>query len=152
MVPNMMKIMGNSPALLEGALNLADALNGGSLGPQTGELIALAVAESNSCNYCLSAHTFVGANILKMDAETIKAARKGNAADAKTDAVLKFAKLLVEKRGSMNDADVSAALSAGISQGEVGEIIGHVAFNTLTNYFNKTAQTELDHHLVAQGA
>ena len=47
MVPNMMKTMGNSPAFLEGYLNLSSALSSGSLGAQTGEMIALAVAEAN---------------------------------------------------------------------------------------------------------
>jgi alkylhydroperoxidase family enzyme len=66
MVPNMMKTMGNSPAFLEGYLNLSSTLNSGSLGAQTGEMIALAVAEANACSYCLSAHTYLGGNMFKI--------------------------------------------------------------------------------------
>jgi AhpD family alkylhydroperoxidase len=92
MVPNMMRTMGNSSAFLEGYLNLSGALGGGTLGAKTGELIALTVAESNSCDYCLSAHTYIGANLVKIDAATLNSARNGNSNDAKTDAILKFAK------------------------------------------------------------
>ncbi|MBC8112687.1 MAG: carboxymuconolactone decarboxylase family protein [Verrucomicrobia bacterium] len=144
MVPNMMRTMGNSSAFLQGYLSLSGTLGGGTLGSKTGELIALAVAESNNCDYCLSAHTYIGANLMKVSAETLHAARSGNATDAKTEAVLKFAKTLVSKKGLVNDVDVSAVKAAGVTEGEVGEIVGHVALNILTNYFNNTANTEID--------
>ena len=144
MVPNMMRTMGNSSAVLEGYLNLSGALGGGTLGAKTGELIALAVSESNSCDYCLSAHTYIGANLVKVDAETLNSARNGNSTDAKTDAILKFAKTLVSKKGLVNDADVDSVKKSGVTEGEIGEIVGHVALNIFTNYFNNTANTEID--------
>ena len=64
-VPNMMRTMGNSPAVLEGYLNLSGALSHGKLSAKTGELIALTVSESNSCDYCLAAHTFIGEKLIK---------------------------------------------------------------------------------------
>lgn len=149
MVPNMMRTMGNSAAFLEGYLNLSGALGGGTLGAKTAELIALAVAESNSCDYCLSAHTYIGENLVKIDAATLEAARNGNAADSKTDAILKFAKVLVAKSGKVNDADVEVLKAAGVTEAQVGEIIGHVALNVLTNYFNNTANTEIDFPVVS---
>ena len=147
-VPNMMRTMGNSDALLEGYLNFSGALDNGALSAKTNKLIALAVAESNQCNYCLSVHTYLGVNLLKIDEATLDAARGGKANDAKTEAVLTFAKTLVSKKGLVNDADVKAVKAAGITEGEVGEIIGQVALNTLTNYLNNTAKTEIDFPLV----
>ena len=152
MVPNMMRTMGNSPAVLEGYLNLSGALAAGSLGAKTGELIALAVAESNSCNYCLSAHTYIGANLVKIDADALTEARSGNAGDAKTDAILKFAKTLVSKGGLVNDADTDSLKRAGLSDAEISETVAHVALNILTNYFNNTANTEIDFPVVEAGA
>jgi uncharacterized peroxidase-related enzyme len=147
-VPNMMRTMGNSPAFLEGYLNLSGALSGGTLGIKISALIALTVAEANACNYCLSAHTYLGANLAKLDAEAMEAARLGTSKDAKTNAILKFAQMLVTKRGHVNDADVATVKAAGVTEGEVGEIVGHVALNTLTNYFNNTANTEIDFPVV----
>jgi uncharacterized peroxidase-related enzyme len=147
-VPNMMRMMGNSSAFLEGYLNLSGALSGGTLGVKISALIALTVAETNACNYCLSAHTYLGANLAKLDAEAMEAARLSTSKDAKTDAILKFAQTLVTKRGHVSDADVATVKAAGVTEGEVGEIVGHVALNTLTNYFNNTANTEIDFPMV----
>lgn len=152
MVPNMMRTMGNSPAFLESYLNLSGALGGGTLGAKTGELIALSVAESNACDYCLSAHTYIGANLVKIDATTLDAARNGHSNDTKTFAILQFSKALVAKKGLVSDADVNAVKQAGITDGQIGEIVGHVALNILTNYFNNTAQTEIDFPVVKAGA
>lgn len=143
-VPNMMRTMGNSSAFLEGYLNLSGALSSGTLGAKTGALMALAVAEVNGCSYCLSVHTYLGANLNKLDEETMKAARLGASKDAKITAILRFAQILVNKKGHVNDGDVSAVKAAGVTEGEIGEIVGHVALNILTNYFNNTANTEID--------
>jgi len=148
MVPNMMRAMGNSPALLEGYLNLSGALSHGALGVKTGELLALAVSERNACDYCLSAHSFIGEKLVHIDPTTLNNARHGNAADIKTNAALKFATLLLEKNGLVNDEDVNTAKAAGLTEGEIGEIVGHVALNVLTNFFNNTANTEIDFPVV----
>lgn len=148
MVPNMMRTMGNSPSFLEAYLNLSGTLTSGSLGAKTGELIALAVAESNACNYCLSAHSFISGQLMKIDVSSLEDARLGNSKDDKTDAILKFAIALLEKRGHVNDTDVNKIKAAGVTEGEIGEIVGHVALNVLTNYFNNTANTVIDFPVV----
>ena len=130
--------------MLEGYLNLSGGLSGGTLGAKKGELIAMAVAEANNCNYCLSAHAFIGEKLVGIDTTSIRDARSGKSIDAKTEAVLTFAKTLVSKRGLVSDADVNAVKAAGVTEGEVGEIVGHVALNILTNYFTNTANTEVD--------
>lgn len=147
-VPNMVRTMGNSPALLEGYLSLSGALEHGTLGAKTNKLIALAVAESNECDYCLSIHTYLGINLVKIDAETLAAARNGNSTNAKTDAILKFAKIVLSKKGNVSNEDVETVKAAGVTEGQVGEIIGQVALNVLTNYFNNTADTEIDFPMV----
>ncbi|MDB4919793.1 carboxymuconolactone decarboxylase family protein [Mucilaginibacter sp.] len=151
LVPNMMRTMGNSPALLEGYLNLSGALSHGKLGAKTGELLALAISQKNNCDYCLSAHTFIGEKLVHIDASTLQNARNANAADAKTDAILKFANVLVNKQGLVSDADVDTIKAAGLTDGEIGEIVGHVALNVLTNYFNNTANTNIDFPVVNAG-
>jgi uncharacterized peroxidase-related enzyme len=143
-VPNMMRTMGNSPAVLEGYLNLSGALSHGKLSARTGELLALTVSEKNSCDYCVAAHTFIGGKLLKTDAQVLQDARTGNSTDAKTEAILQFAKTLVSKNGLVNDEDVNAIKNAGVSDAEIAETVAHVALNVLTNYFNNTANTQID--------
>lgn len=143
-VPNMMRTMGNSPAVLEGYLNLSGALSHGKLSVKTGELIALAVSESNSCDYCLAAHTYIGEKLVKAAPAVLKAARTGNSNDLKTEAILQLAKTLISKNGLVNDEDVNKAKNIGVTDAEIAETIAHVALNVLTNYFNNVANTEID--------
>lgn len=52
-VPNLFRLVANSPSALEGYLGMSGALAKGSLPAQTRERIALAVAQVNGCDYCL---------------------------------------------------------------------------------------------------
>jgi len=144
MVPNMMRTMGNSPAVLEGYLNLSGALSKGKLSAKMGELIALAVSEANACDYCVSAHTFIGEKLAKIDFSELDAAREGKHSKPKIQAALVFALALVEKAGQVSNLDVELVKEAGYTDGEIGEIVAHVALNTFTNYFNNTANTTID--------
>lgn len=143
-VPNLMKLVGNSPAALEGYLSLNGALNKGALDAKTRERIALAIAEINGCSYCLSAHTYLGKNVAKLDDAEIAANRNGNSSDPKAAAAVHFAARVAQERGHVSDSDLNAVKAAGYTQAEIVEIVLHVALNTLTNYINEVAQTEID--------
>jgi len=147
-VPNLMKVVGNSPAALEGYLNLNGALAKGTIGAKTGERIALAVAELNGCSYCLSAHSYLACNLAKLDATEIDANRHGSSGDPKAAAAVRFATQIASARGHVSDADVAAVKAAGFTNAEVIEIVLHVALNTLTNYVNEVAKTEIDFPVV----
>jgi uncharacterized peroxidase-related enzyme len=144
MVPNMMRTMGNSYAVLNGYLSFSGALGESKIGSRLGELIALAVAEANQCEYCLSAHTVIGGKLLGIDEESMSASRTSDTADARVNAALTFAQTLVRKRGLASDSDVAAVRDAGYTEGEIAEIIAHTALNIFTNYFNHTANTVID--------
>ena len=143
-VPNLMKLVGNSPAALEGYLSLNTALAKGMIDAKTRERIALAIAEINGCGYCLSAHTYLGKNVAKLDDAEILANRNGSSSDPKAAAAVHFAARVALERGHATDADISAVKAADYSNAEIVEIVLHVALNTLTNYVNEVAQTEID--------
>ncbi len=144
MVPNMMRTMGNSPAVLNGYLSLNSALSEGTLGGKLGELIALTVANANHCGYCNAAHSFIGEKLVHIDVDTLAEARHGKSTDVKIYAALNFSKILVEKKGLVSDADVDAVRNGGFDDEGIAEIIAHVALNIFTNYFNNTAQVTVD--------
>jgi uncharacterized peroxidase-related enzyme len=148
-VPNLFRVIANSPAALEGYFGLNGALANGSLDAKTRERIALAVAEINGCGYCLSAHTYLGKNIAKLDDAEITANRNGASNDPKADAAVRFAARIVRERGHVSDADLAAVKAAGFDDAQVIEIVLHVALNTLTNYVNEVASTEIDFPVVA---
>jgi uncharacterized peroxidase-related enzyme len=149
-VPNLMRVLGNSPAALEGYLNFSGALAGGVLAPQLREQIALAVGEINGCGYCLSAHTLLGGKA-GLASDEILAARKSSAADSKSDAALKLARAVTLQRGMIADSDLQAARSASLNDAEIIEVVQHVALNILTNYTNNVAQTVIDFPEVKPG-
>ena len=148
-VPNLFRVVGNSPAALEGYLGLSGALAKGALAAQTRERIALAVAEINGCNYCLAAHTYMGKNLAKLDDAEIAANRAGTSNDAKADAAVRFAALVTRARGHVDSNAVQAVRAAGYTDAQIVEIVQHVALNTWTNYINEVAGTAIDFPAVA---
>ena len=143
LTPNLMKTLATSPAALEGYLNFNGALAGGGLDAKFREEIALAVAQANSCEYCLAAHAALG-SLAGLQADEIVASRSSRSSDAKRDAGLKFAQAIVVQRGGVSDAAVSKVRAAGFSDGEITEIVANVALNIYTNYINHVAQTSVD--------
>lgn len=143
MVPNLLKTMAHSPAVLESYLGFSTALSGTALTPRQRELIAVAVAARNECGYCLAAHTAIGkgAGVSKDD---LAAAQTGDVSDDETTAVISFARTVVEKQGHVSDTDIAAARDAGLNDAQVLEIVATVALNILTNYINHVADTEID--------
>lgn len=147
-VPNLFRLVANSPSALEGYLGLSAALNKGTLPAPTRERIALTVAEINGCDYCLSAHTYLGKNVAKLDDTEIAANRDGSSTDPRAAAAVRFAAKVVRERGEVDEADVQAVRAAGYDDAQIIEIVLHVALNTWTNYINKVAKTDIDFPVV----
>lgn len=143
MVPNIVATMANSEATAKAYLAFSGALAGGSLPGKIREQIALVVGEANDCPYCVSAHSVLAGKAGANESEIV-GARQGNSSDPKTNAILSFAKKLVDDRGNVSDADLKTLVDAGVSHGEITEVIGGVALNIFTNYFNHVAGTEID--------
>jgi uncharacterized peroxidase-related enzyme len=146
--PNLFRLVANSPTALEGYVSLSGALGKGELPAATRERIALAIAEINGCDYCLSAHTYLGRNVAKLDDAEITANRNGTSNDAKADAAVRFAAKVTTARGHVTSEDFAAVKAAGYTDAQIIEIVQHVALNTWTNYINSVGQTEIDFPVV----
>lgn len=143
MIPNLLSTLGQSPAALEGYMSLSAALGSGSLDARLREQVALATAGANGCDYCASAHTALGRN-LDIDDRELERNLAGGSGDARTAAALDFVNAVIERRGKVDDHDLGAVRDAGFSDAEIAELVGAVALNTFTNYFNNVADTEID--------
>src|SRR5246127_4506088 len=140
--PNMTKVMANSPALLKSYLTLSGAVAGGRLPAAVRERLAISTAQLNGCEYCLSAHTFIGANIAKVDPAELDGARKGQSNDPHVAALLKLSNDTAEKPGDVEGPHIEAPREAGVTDGEIGELVANLALNILTNYFNVVAHVD----------
>ncbi len=146
--PNMFRLISNSSATLEGYLGLNGALQKGRIDAATRERIALAVANTNGCDYCNSAHTFLAKTFAKLDEAELAANRAGSSSDAKAHAAVAFAVKVATNRGQVSASDISTVKAAGFSDAEMVEIVGHVALNVLTNYINEVFKTDIDFPVV----
>ena len=143
LVPNMTRAMANSPAVLDGYLQFSGALARGTLPAKTREQIALAVSQANGCDYCLAAHSTIG-KAIGLTPDQIRDSRLGTAVDGKTDALVRFARRVVDTRGRVSDADLDDVRAAGFGDAVIAEVVAHVALDVFTNYFNIVAQTDID--------
>ena len=142
-VPNRTRAMAVSPSVLEAYLGFSGALRSGVLPARVREQLALDVGEANHCDYCVSAHSALGKRAGLTDQDVLDS-RRGTSADPQTDALLRFARTVVAKRGVVEDADVAAVRGAGYGDAEIAEVVAHVALNVFTNYFNNVAGTAID--------
>jgi len=151
-VPNVFRMLANSPAALEGYLALDGALRRGTIAPETRERIALAVAEINGCDYCLSARTHHARSVTRLDDAEITANRNGASNDPTADAAVRLAATIARTRGAVADADLAAFKAAGYDDAQAIEVAALVALNTLTNYVNKLARTDIDFPIITARA
>jgi alkylhydroperoxidase family enzyme len=75
-------------------------------------------------------------------------ARLGRADDVLDDAIAAFALKVIQQRGLVDDAELVAAQKAGVDDSLMVEIVANVSLNTLTNYNNRLADTEIDFPVV----
>jgi uncharacterized peroxidase-related enzyme len=146
-VPNLFATFAQSPAVLNAYLAFSEALTHGHLTAKQRETLALAIGQTNACQYCVSAHTLLGKGA-GLSADAIKDARNGLSADPLNDAIAKLAVKIVQQRGVVSDAEIAEARAAGVTDDLIVEIVAHVALNTLTNYTNHIAATDIDFPVV----
>ncbi|MCE5291038.1 MAG: carboxymuconolactone decarboxylase family protein [Nocardiaceae bacterium] len=149
LVPNMTKVMANSPALLRSYLALAGAVGSGTLSAGVRERLAIATAQLNGCEYCLSAHTFIGGNLAKVSEAELAAARNAESNDSHITALLTLSNAIAADGGDVPEAVIAQARAAGVTDKEIGEVVANLALNILTNYFNILANVENDWPVVS---
>jgi uncharacterized peroxidase-related enzyme len=138
-IPNLAAFLAESPTALEGLLGLAGAFDKTSFSEIERQLIQLTVSVENNCDYCRSAHTGM-ARKAGMEPEKVQAVlAKRPLGEGRLEALRKFTRTLVEKRGWASDDEVSRFLQTGYTKAQVFELVLGIALKTLTNYTNHLA-------------
>ena len=151
MTPNMFTVVGNSPAALKAMWGFFGALGSGTLDKGLTEQIAITIANRNGCEYCLAAHTALGTQA-GVSAQALAQAKTGASQDARTAAALRFALKMVNERAHIGDSDIRNLRDAGYDDGQIVEIVAHVALNLFTNYLNVAFNVPVDFPHVALAA
>jgi uncharacterized peroxidase-related enzyme len=142
-VPNPFRLLGLSPAALEAYVSFNGAL-GKTLDAKTRERIALATAQLNGCDHCLSTHKYLGSNLAKLDETEVRRNRQGHSGDTRADAAVVLARRVAESRGRVSDAELATVRAAGYSEAQLIEIVANLAINVLINFVNNVARTDSD--------
>ncbi len=137
-LPNLFATLAKAPVALDTYVQASATLGKSSLSAKEKEAVYLATSQVNGCDYCLAAHTFFGSKA-GLSAEDIVTARQGE-----LNAYAALAYQLTENRGHLSDEQIAAARAAGIDDSKIIEVIAVVAVQTLTNYLNNVALTEID--------
>ena len=77
--------------------------------------------------------------------------RKGKASEEKVQLGLQFAQSITKNRGNVTSEEIKAFKEAGYNDSDVLEVVLNVVANTLTNYVNHIAETEIDFPKVEAG-
>jgi|Deesub1362A_J573_1020465.scaffolds.fasta_scaffold00596_11 uncharacterized peroxidase-related enzyme len=145
MVPNLYCMMANSPNVFDGFIKLTACLDAAKLDKKTREMVYLLTSQINGCDYCLASHTSTAVEHGVMTKEETLDARRGRSEDPRIDAMLKFAREVVERRGHVSDETFQAVKDQGYTDEEIIDAIGTIALATLSNYIAIVGQTELDY-------
>ncbi len=143
MIPNLHRVLAHAPAALDAYVGTVGALSGGTLEPALREQLAVAIAGSNRCDYCASAHTMLG-KAAGVEREELRRNLGGDSNDPRVAAALRFARALLEHTGAISDAELRATRDAGLSEAELVEIVAHVGVNVFSNTINRLARTPID--------
>lgn len=142
-LPNIIGVLAHTPVALNAYLQLSGAVGKCRLSARQRELIALAVGARNQCDYCVAAHTAIGAGV-GIDAQEARAARTATAADPRDAVLLQTALAILEGQGHLPPDQRAAFLAAGFEESVLLEVMVVVVLNVLTNWTNHLAETEID--------
>lgn len=142
-VPNLYQSIAASTRALRTFLGISQGLRGGLFSNAEREAVALTVAELNGCDYCLAAHTTLGA-MVRINPDEIIENRKAQSSDPKRNALLKLTAEFVRERGRVSDDTFKNFKAAGFTEAHIPELLLIVAENIYTNYFNNFNRTEID--------
>lgn len=143
-IPNLHRILAESPATLE-AYSIAFSLfDQSSFTPRERQVIYLAINYENECDYCMSGHSALAA-MAGVDGDVIEALRENTpVSDARLQALRSFAASVTRSRANLEPGELEAFLDAGFTRAQVLEVILAVSVKTISNYVNHVAKTPLD--------
>jgi uncharacterized peroxidase-related enzyme len=143
-VPNLHRVLAESPAALEAYGTLWGIAEKTSFTPVERNIAYLAIIYENECSYCMAGHSNLS-RLAHVDDGAIEAVRQGlPIADARLQALRVFAGKVTRERGVVSDADVAAFIAAGFTKANVLDLLVLAATKLISNYTNHIADTPLD--------
>lgn len=143
-VPNLHRVLAESPAALEAYNTLWGIAENTGFTAQERNIAYLAIIYENECTYCMAGHTNLS-RMAKVDPAHIAAVRENRPiADARLEALRQFAAKVTRQRGAVGEADVAAFKAAGYDNRAALDVLVLAATKLISNYTNHLAETPND--------
>ncbi|MEM9374347.1 MAG: carboxymuconolactone decarboxylase family protein [Planctomycetota bacterium] len=146
MVPHLAGVMADSPALSRSYWQLQNNLQSmGSLTPPENNIVQMAIAFENECQYCVAGHTAAGRMFFNSPEVQLEALRSGSALpDKKFDALRDFALAVSASKGRVSESQLASFYAAGYTRTHALDVVANVAAKVMSNYTNQIALTPMD--------
>jgi len=144
-LPNLIEELNeHNPAAAKLYLATTDLIEDGTLADREREVVLLTVSRYNDCHYCSRVHgkMAVSAGLSRDTVETINSG--GVPSDDRLRVLVQATRLMLDKRGWLDDEDLESLRSKGVERAELLEINALIGIKTFSNYVNHVAQTEVD--------
>src|SRR5580700_7746692 len=123
MIPNIAGAMATSPVLISSLVGLFGNVHGGSFTEAQVQTVLLTDAVTNRCAWAVAFHTTLALKEA-IDPADVEAIREGRLPkDSKLAALSGLAKMMIEKRGHLDDEDINRFLAAGFGKDHLLEVI-----------------------------
>ncbi|MBL4621334.1 MAG: carboxymuconolactone decarboxylase family protein [Immundisolibacteraceae bacterium] len=143
-VPNLYRVMAESPAALSSYQAIGRAQQLSALTDIEQQVVAVTVRIANGCEYCVAAHSTL-AKGLKIDSATLSALRLNHPLpQQRLEALRQFTLSTLAHEGWTPDASIQTFLDAGFKRQHIFDVIALIAMKTLANYVNHIADPALD--------
>lgn len=143
-LPNLIRVMAETPPLAEAYLTLTELFERTALTPEEQQVVLLTVSRRNGCDYCVAAHS-VTAEMQRLPEDVIQALRQGRQlTDTRLEALRRFSEHLVEDRGWADESELASFMDAGFNREQILAVVLGIGLKTLSNYTNHLAATPLD--------
>ncbi len=148
-VPNLGKVMAGSPALIKSYLDTQKNLKEhGKLSQTEINVVQMAIAVENKCEYCTAGHTMVGKAFFKTPEDVMTTVRHRQVVnDPKLNALRNFSIVAYAKKGEVSSQELQEFLSAGYTREQALDVVTCIAAKVMSNYTNSLAETPLDPQL-----
>lgn len=141
---NLTRVLANAPNLLAAFADFCDGLQGSSLSPADREVLALEMSRRNGCHYCIPAHTMLARAEGVADSDIAAILDSRDAADPRCRLIQQATRRICETTGKLPDEEFQSFIDQGLTRQTLLDIVGDIAYCTVTNFTNRLAQTELD--------
>ena len=131
----------NSEPALRAYLHMESSLREGSLTAKELEAVKLWISERSGCNFCLSVHSFKAKQAGIDEQQQIAIRSGGSSGQARTDALLRIARIIYLQPGSIAQSELDQARTAGLSDENLVDLsmaISTILFTNITNHINDT--------------